>query len=116
MRCGCDSPVSHVLPAPDREFIEERDGVPALDGCEQCAVGRAQVLVAATASSRVRDGIARFAAAVRIAGVDAPEVRQERDEPALALVDAVPYTVRAIDLGPRENFAFALLSRLFPCA
>ena len=95
-----DAPESHVLPASDRELVEERDAVAALDGREHGAIGRTQMLVAATTRARVVDAIAGLAPAVRIAGIDESEVCQQRDEPTIALIDAVAYPMRAIDFGP----------------
>ena len=109
----CDSPIAHVLPASDRQFIKERDGVAALYGCEERAVARAQVLVAATTLARVRDAVSALVALIRITRVDEAEVREQRDETPLALIDAVSYAMRAVNLSPRENLTFALRLKLF---
>jgi hypothetical protein len=94
-----------VLPASDGEFVEERDGVAGLNRREERAIRRRQVLIAATPRARVvNDVAARVGMRVWIAGVDAPEVGQERDEPPVALIDAVADAMRALNLSPRENF------------
>lgn len=106
---GQHTPVAHVLPAPDRQFVEERDTVAAFDGRQQSAIARTQILIAATALARVIDDIARLALPVRITGIDPPEVRQERDQSPFALIDAALYAMRAIDFGPRQHTAFRCL-------
>jgi len=100
---GRDAPEAHVLPAAHAELIEKWHTVAALDGREQGAVAWVQILVAAPAVARVVDGVCGVADAVGVAGVDAAEVRQERDEAAPALVNAVADGVRAAHLFPREN-------------
>ncbi len=102
--------MAHVLPATDREFVEERNAVAGFYSRKESAVGRRQRLVSATARARVRDGVAALILYVRVAGVDATEVRQQRDEAATLLIDAVLNAVRAIDLCPGENGALDLCS------
>jgi len=92
-----------VLPAADRELVEERHAVAALDCREQGAVARVKILVAAPAVARVIERVLRLAQMVRVTRVDAAEVRQKRDEPPAALVDAVAHGVRAAHLFPGEN-------------
>ena len=77
---GGDAPAAHVLPASDREFVEERDGVSALDGREQGAVGGRQLLIAAPSLSRVFDNVGVVPdVPVGVARIDAPEVCEQRD-------------------------------------
>jgi hypothetical protein len=100
-----DAPEARVLPAPRTEFVEERDGVAALDCREQRAVGGRQVLVAVAARACVDDAVGVvFREAVGVAGVDSTEVREQRDETTAALVDTVTDAVRSADLGPRDDF------------
>ena len=98
-----DAPEAHVLPAPDGQFVEERDGVARFDGGEEGAVAGRQVLVAAPPLARLKNRLTVFGRRVRVAGIDAPEVCQERDETPASLVDAVAYAVRALHLGPSED-------------
>ena len=98
-----DAPEAHVLPAPDREFVEERNGVAALYRGEQSEIARIQVLIAAPPVARVVDCVFRFGNAIWIAWIDSPEVRQKRDEATPSLIDTVAYAVCAIDFSPREN-------------
>jgi hypothetical protein len=103
VRACMDAPESHMLPATDRELVEERDAVAALDGGEEGAIAGAQGLIAAPSLPRVIDDIGGFCLTIRIAGVDPPEVREQGDETTPALVDAVLYAMREIDFRPREN-------------
>src|ERR1043165_4831667 len=98
-----DAPEAHVLPTPDRELVEERHAVAALDCREQGAIARIQMLIAAPPVACVVDGLFVFRSAVWIARIDAPEIRQERDETTRALIDSVAHTLRAADFGPRKN-------------
>jgi hypothetical protein len=41
---------------------------------------------------------------VRVAGIDAAKVGQQRDETTVALVDAVADAMRALNFRPTENF------------
>lgn len=50
-----------------------------------------------------------FVMSIRITGVDATEVREQRDEMTVALIDAVANLVRALHLSPRENFSVVVL-------
>jgi hypothetical protein len=59
-------------------------------------------LIPATACARVIDKVALLALTVWITGVDAAKVCQERDQAAVALIDAIAYAMRAIDFGPGE--------------
>jgi hypothetical protein len=61
------------------------------------------VLVAVATLARVGDGVAVFGERVRVAGVDAAEVREQRDEAFASMVDAVADAVRAADLRPGED-------------
>jgi hypothetical protein len=42
---------------------------------------------------------------IRVAGIDAAEVGEERDEPSVSLINAVPYAVDARHIGPRVDLA-----------
>ncbi len=74
--------------------------MPTLDGGQERAIAGTQMLVAPAAFARVVNAVFGFALPVRITGIDAPEVRQQRDEPPSALVDAIPYAMRVIDFSP----------------
>ena len=102
---GGDAPAARELPAARAELVEEGDGVAGFDRREQRAVAGREVLVAVATLARVDDGLAVFGERVRVAGVDAAEVREQRDEPLALVVDAVADAVRAADLRPREDGA-----------
>jgi hypothetical protein len=62
------------------------------------------MLIAATPRACVVNRLAaRVGVRVRVAGIDAPEVGQERDEPPVALIDAVADAMRALNFRPGEN-------------
>jgi hypothetical protein len=98
-----DAPEAHVLPAPDGQFVEERDGMARFDSGEEGSVAGREVLVAASSLTRIQNRLAVFVRRVRVTGVNASEVCEEGDEAPAALVDAVADGVRAADFGPRQN-------------
>lgn len=100
-----DPPEAHVLPTTDRELVEERHGMTSFYRTEQSTVAGAQTLVASPPFARVADALARFMHTVWIAGVDAAEVCQERDQPAATMIDTVLDTMCTVDLGPGEDFS-----------
>ena len=86
----------------------------ALDGREQGPIAGTQRLVAAAAFADVVNRPGGFRLPVGVAGVKAPEVREQRDKTSMTLIDAVLYPMRAIDLGPCEDFAKRALLCLLP--
>ncbi len=72
-----DVPEARVLPAPDGELIEKRHGMARFDGGEQRTIAGRQSLISATAFARVINFIARRIRLIRVAWIDAPEVRQQ---------------------------------------
>ena len=100
-----DGDEAEELPLVDGEFVEEGDGVAGLYGVQEGLVGGIEFLVAAAAGAGVVDNVGRFPVEVRVAGIDAAEVREERDKAAAALVDAVADLVDLGDARPREYVA-----------
>lgn len=98
------APEAHVLPLAYAKLVEEGHGVAAFDGCEQRSIRRVQVLISVPPVARVKNRIARFIHTVGVAGVDATEICEQRNEATVALVDTVSYAMREIDFSPRENF------------
>src|SRR5205085_4348514 len=102
--CSRNAPMTHVLPTPCAEFVEERNGVTRFDGGEQRPIRGRQMLIAVPACAGVDDRIRVVCGvAVGITGIDAAEVGQQRDEAALSLIDAVADAMRALHFGPRKN-------------
>lgn len=107
-----DPPKARVLPATRGEFEKERNRVTRFDGGEHRAVAGRQGLVAAPAFARVDDGFGCGIVGVRVARVDLPEIREQRDEATVAMVKTAPAAMRAMHVRPR-HFLCARRKSLF---
>ena len=100
-----DGEEAEVLPLVDGEFVEKRDGAAGLDRVQESLVCGVEFLVAAPAGTGVVDDVGRLAVKVGIAGIDAAEVGEERDQAAAALVDTVADLMQRSDARPGEYVA-----------
>ncbi len=71
------APEAGMLPTTRSEFIEKRDAVLCFDGAEHRAIAGRQTLIAAPPFARVKNAIAVVRRAIRVARIDAPEIREQ---------------------------------------
>ncbi len=96
-------PEAEIFPAVHAELVEEGNAVAGIDSGNESPVRGIELLIAAAAGAGVVDGVAGIAVEIRIAGIDAAEIGQQRDKPAVFLIDAVPRAMHPLDLRPRQN-------------
>ena len=98
-----DSPFPEIFPSVNAKLVEKRNRVAGIDRGNKGLVSGVKLLVAAAARAGVVDDVARIAVEIRIAGIDAPEIRQQRDQPAVFLINTVPRTVKHGNQRPRQD-------------
>jgi hypothetical protein len=70
------------------------------DRSEQSSIRGVKLLIAVSPCAVIGNRLAAFVLMVRIAWVDLSEIREEGDQPALLLIDTIPYTMRFADFSP----------------
>jgi len=106
-------PEAGKFPASDRKFVEKRNSKTRVDGVKKCAVRRVKLLISMSARTGVEDRVCRIAMKVGIAGIDPAEIREQRDQLFVAMIDPVSNRVDLRDLRPRKNIAgFGVLREL----
>ncbi len=98
-------PLAEVFPSVDAEFVKKRHGMLRRYSGMESSVGGIELLIAASAGAGVMNNVSRIAVEIRIAGIDPAKIREQRNDPAVLLIDAIPRPMDGRDRGPRDYFS-----------
>ena len=98
-----DPPHSVIFPSPDRQFIEQRHGMGRLYGVKKRLVRGVKLLISAPSVSGVMDLARRRPVKIRIARIYPSEVRQQRDQSPVPMINSISHPVDLGNLIPRKD-------------